>query len=117
MKIPKADEDSKEFFKLLLPEDSRITIRPMFGNISAFINGNMFAGVFGEELFVRLSDDEKEELLANKGASLLEPMKGRPMKDYVVMPRIWRKDQATLRDWIAKALDSTSKLPPKEAKK
>jgi TfoX/Sxy family transcriptional regulator of competence genes len=48
----------------------------MFGNISAFVNGNMFAGLFGNDIFVRLSDENRRELLEEKGASLLEPMKG-----------------------------------------
>jgi len=53
----------------------------MFGNISAFVNGNMFAGLFGNDLFVRLSKESRKELLEKQGASLLEPMKGRPMKE------------------------------------
>jgi TfoX/Sxy family transcriptional regulator of competence genes len=47
----------------------------MFGNISAFVNGNMFAGLFGNDIFVRLSDKSRQELLGEKGASYLEPMK------------------------------------------
>ena len=83
MNIPRADENSKEFFRSILPDNPRITIRPMFGNISAFVNGNMFAGLFGNDLFVRVSEESEKELLGKKGASLLEPMKGRPMKEYV----------------------------------
>jgi len=79
--IPRPDEKSKEFFRSLLPDDSRVTIRPMFGNTSAFVNGNMFAGLFGNDLFVRLSKESRKELLEKQGASLLEPMKGRPMKE------------------------------------
>ena len=90
MKIPRPDEGSKEFFGSVLPDDPRITIRPMFGNISAFVNGNMFAGLFGDDLFVRLSDESRKELLEEKGASLLEPMKGKHMKEYVVLPNAWR---------------------------
>jgi len=59
----------------------------MFGNISALVNGNMFAGFFGNDLFVRLSEESRRELLDKKGASLLEPMKGKPMKEYVVIPK------------------------------
>ena len=62
MIIPRPDEKSKEFFRSLLPDDSRVTIRPMFGNISAFVNGNMFAGLFGNDLFVRLSEERRKEL-------------------------------------------------------
>ncbi len=117
MNISRSDEDSKEFLRSVLPDDPRITIRPMFGNISAFVNGNMFAGLFGNELFVRLSDEGRRELLEKKGASLLEPMKGKPMKEYIVLPKAWRNQQETVRQWIARSLDWTSKLPPKKAKK
>ncbi len=62
----------------------------MFGNLSAFVNGNMFLGLFGNDLFVRLSGEDQLELLKMKGASVLEPMKGKPMKDYIMLPRAWR---------------------------
>ena len=89
----------------------------MFGDISAFVNGNMFFGVFGNDMFVRLSDNDRSELLKNKGASNLEPMKGRPMKDYVIMPSAWRDNPKTLKPWVSRALAWTSKLPPKKSEK
>ena len=117
MNIPRPDENSKEFFRAILPDDPRIMIRPMFGNISAFVNGNMFAGLSGNDLFVRLSEESRKELLEKKGASLLEPMKGKPMKDYVVLPKAWRNQNETTRLWISRSLAWTSKLPPKRTKK
>lgn len=117
MKIPSPDKESTELFRSLVPEDDRVTVRPMFGNISAFVNGNMFFGIFGNDLFVRLSIEDREELLKNKGASMLEPMKGRPMKDYVVVPKIWLDRPDTVRFWISKSLEWSSKLPPKKTKK
>jgi len=88
----------------------------MFGNVSAFVNGNMYAGVFGDDLFVRLPEPEGAELLKVKGASYFEPMKGRAMKGYVVVPKAWRGDAAKIRPWMSKALEWTSKLPPKPKK-
>ena len=117
MKVPRADEKSKEFFRFVLPDDPRITVRPMFGNISAFVNGNMFAGLFGDDLFVRLSEEKHNDLLENKDARLLEPMPGKPMKDYVVVPRAWLKQSDTVRKWIALSLDFASSLPPKKKSK
>lgn len=108
------DEKSKEFFRSVLPDDPRITVRPMFGNISGFVNGNMFAGLFGDDLFVRLSGEKHNDLLENKDARLLEPMTGKPMKDYVVIPRAWLKQPDTVRKWIALSLDFTSCLPKKK---
>ena len=101
MKIPKPDKASVDLFKSLVPNDPNITVRPMFGNISAFINGNMFFGVFGNDLFVRLNAEDQAELLREKGASNLEPMKGRPMKDYVIMPRAWKSEPKSMRVWIS----------------
>jgi TfoX/Sxy family transcriptional regulator of competence genes len=89
----------------------------MFGNISAFVNGNMFFGLFGDDLFLRLSGEDRSELLKSKGASVLEPMKGKPMKDYVVIPKTWRERPETVRAWISKSLGWSSKLPPKKTKK
>ena len=117
MTIPRPDKESTELFRSLVPEDDRVTVRPMFGNISAFVNGNMFFGIFGNDLFVRLSIEEREELLKNKGASVLEPMKGKPMKDYVVVPTTWRNRSETLNSRISKALEWSSQLPPKKTKK
>ncbi len=117
MNIPRADENSKEFLRSILPDDPRITIRPMFGNTSAFVNGNMFTGLFGNDLFVRLSEESRRELLDKKGASLLEPMKGKPMKEYVVIPKAWRNQHGTARLWVTRSLDWASRLPPKNTKK
>src|SRR5437660_4442649 len=117
LKIPRPDKESLDLFRSLVPKDDRVTVRPMFGNISAFVNGNMFFGVFGNDLFVRLSSEDQLELRKNKGSSMLEPLKGKPMKDYVVLPKTWRARPETLRSWISKSLEWSSKLPPKKAKK
>jgi TfoX/Sxy family transcriptional regulator of competence genes len=117
LKIPRPDKESVGLFQSLVPKDDRVTVRPMFGNISAFVNGNMFFGVFGNDLFVRLSGEDQQELLKNKGSSMLEAMKGKPMKDYVVMPKTWRARPETLRSWILKSLEWSSKLPAKKSKK
>jgi TfoX/Sxy family transcriptional regulator of competence genes len=117
MKVPRSDENSKEFFRSIIPDDARITIRPMFGNISAFVNGNMFTGLFGNDLFVRLPEESRKEILERKGASLLEPMKGKPMKEYVVIPKVWQNQHEIVKEWIARSLDWTSKLPPKKTTK
>ena len=115
-RIPRSDPASASLFRSLVPKDPQVTIRPMFGNFSAFVNGNMFFGVFGDNLFLRLSEEDRAEILKNKGAALLEPMKGRPMKDYVVVPRVWRDDPQTLQFWVSRSLDWSGSLPPKKKK-
>ncbi len=117
MKIPRPDEDSREFFKTIVPIDPRVTVRPMFGNLSAFVNGNMFLGLYGNDLFLRLSDEDRQELLKKKGTSVFEPMKGKPMKEYIMIPKNWRNRPEVVHSWISRSLDWASRLSPKKTKK
>ena len=117
MKIPRPDKKSIDFFKSLVPDEPRVTVRPMFGNLSAFVNGNMFFGLFGNDLFLRLSAEDRQELLKQEGARFLEPMKGRPMKDYVLIPKIWKNEPDTVQIWVSRSLFWSSKLPAKKARK
>ena len=47
VQIPKASDQDKERFRSLVPDDPGVVVKPMFGNLGAFVNGNMFAGLFG----------------------------------------------------------------------
>jgi TfoX/Sxy family transcriptional regulator of competence genes len=89
----------------------------MFGNLAAFVNGNMSVGLFGEDLMLRLSEPDRAELLKNKGATIFEPMKGRQMKEYVTVPRAWLSSPAKLKPWVDRSLEWAMKLPPKKPKK
>jgi len=44
-------------------------------------------------------------------------MKGRQMKEYVVVPRSWKRDPAKIKPWVAKSLEWSSKLLAKKAKR
>ena len=43
MEMPKASDAEKEHFRSVLPHHPEVVIKPMFGNLGAFVNGNMFA--------------------------------------------------------------------------
>jgi len=116
LKMPKSDSDTEEFFRSLLPEDKRVKVKPMFGHAAAFVNGNLFAGTFGKQVFVRLPDEEGRVLLKEDGASKFSPMEGRPMKGYVVTPDYWAATPAKARLWVLKSLTWVSALPPKKPK-
>ena len=102
MKFPHPSDKAKEFFKDVLPLDSRITVRPMFGNVAAFVNGKMFSGLYGDDLFVRLDEKDREALLKITGTRTFEPMKGRKMKEYIVVPKSWKNEK--VKPWIAKSM-------------
>ena len=111
---PRSGEAAREAFRALVPDDERITVRPMFGSVAAFAAGQMFMGLFADELFVRLAEPQREEVLAGGGAAL-EPMPGRPMREYVTLPD-WQRRPDDVRAWAARSLDYALSLPPKKGK-
>jgi TfoX/Sxy family transcriptional regulator of competence genes len=117
MSMPRTDAESKQFFADVIPGDPRIVVQPMFGSLAGFINGNMFTGLFGEQIFVRLPEKERQELLEVEGASEFSPMPGRPMKEYAALPDQWRHEPDKIRSWIETSLAWAETLPVKEPKK
>src|SRR5438105_1231495 len=113
MEMPKPTEADKEFFRSLVPEDPRVEVKPMFGNLGAFVNNNMFMGLFGADVGVKLDEDDRESLLEEKGAGPFGPAE-RPMGGYVALPRAWRSNPAKGRPWIKSALQHVASLPPKK---
>jgi TfoX/Sxy family transcriptional regulator of competence genes len=100
-------------FDHALPTTPSVTRRPMFGYASAFVNGNMFAGTFRETIVVRLAADDRVALLKLKGAAPFEPMKGRPMKEYVVVPASIVATPKALGSWIERGHQYALGLPAK----
>src|ERR1700740_2321741 len=102
MQMPKGSSEAAEAFRALVPPSDAVRVKPMFGHLAAFVNGNMFAGVFGEDLFVRVAEDDRAAILAGGGHDF-EPMPGRPMRGYVVLGAGWREDRDNTERWIATA--------------
>jgi hypothetical protein len=60
----------------------------MFGCPVYFINNNMFAGLHQDNLFIRLSETDRERVFTTyEGMCPFEPMKGRTMKEYGGVPK------------------------------
>src|ERR1700686_2634229 len=114
MKMPRPSEDAKAAFAKVVPDEPAVTLKPMFGQLSAFVNGNMFCGIFGDELIVRLPAEEIEKV-KKQGGRASEPMAGHKMGGYVVVPGNWRAKPPTA--LIKRALEETRKMPAKTAKK
>lgn len=87
--------------------------RKMFGFPAAFINGNMFAGLFNDKMTLRLSPDASASL---KGAIPFEIMPGRAMKGWFEVPQKILKSPKELNAWMEKALRFTKTMPEKGKK-
>lgn len=57
--------------------------RKMFGAPVYFVAGNMWAGVFGDGIFLRLPEQDRTILAEEGRARPFVPMEGRSMKEYV----------------------------------
>ena len=112
--MPKPSDEAKAALARVVPDEPAVTLKPMFGQLSAFVNGNMFCGIFGEELMVRLPDAETA-VVKKPGGRDFEPMPGRAMRGYVTVPSTWRTKPAATRTWIAASLQFARTLPPKAA--
>ncbi|MEP7203919.1 MAG: TfoX/Sxy family protein [Ilumatobacteraceae bacterium] len=96
-----------------MPDLAGVEVKPMFGNLGAFINRKMFMGLFGSDIGVKLPEEEREELLAEAGSGPFGPIE-RPMGGYVTLPGNWSADQAER--WIQAAHRAVAALPAKTAK-
>lgn len=72
----------------------------------------MFAGLYGSDVFVRLPEPDRAQLIA-EGASVFEHMPGRPMREYVKVPEAWRKEPQRERDWVPRSMQWVSQMPEK----
>jgi TfoX/Sxy family transcriptional regulator of competence genes len=113
MKFDKSPAWLVQLFDALQPEVGG-TRKQMFGCPVAFENGQMFAGLFGRGMFVRLGEKDRQALLASEGAHLFEPMMGRPMKEYVVLPPALLEDEQSVTAWLRRGLEYARSLPPKK---
>ncbi|MFH5822695.1 TfoX/Sxy family protein [Georgenia sp. AZ-5] len=107
MQVPRPSEEDKARFRALLPDDPRVEVRPMFGNLGAFIGGNMFAGLLGSDIGVKLPEDELADL-RRRGAGDFGPP-DRPMGGYVSVP-----EEGDARALLERAATHAATLPPKK---
>jgi TfoX/Sxy family transcriptional regulator of competence genes len=112
VKVPKPGDADRARFSSLLPDDPRVEVKPMFGNLGAFVHGNMFMGLFGPQIGVKLPDADQRELV-EAGGGPFGPEQ-RPMGGYVSLPSGCTGSDAG--PWIAKALAYVASLPPKKPK-
>jgi len=115
MHIPKPSEVDKATFRSVVPDDPRVEVKPMFGNLGAYVNGNMFMGLFGSDIGVKLSAADAATLMAMDGAGPFGPAE-RPMGGYVSLPVsfIGTPEAAA---WVGRALDHVGSMPAKQATK
>lgn len=112
--MPKPSEESKAALARVVPDEPAVTIKPMFGQMSGFVNGNMFIGIWGDELVLRLPEQEIAKV-KKQGGRDFEPMAGHKMSGYVLFGGEWKATPP--RALIKRALEEARKMPAKTPKK
>jgi hypothetical protein len=112
----KSPQPLVERFSAVLDRFPEAERKQMFGFPAAFVGGNMVTGLMGERWQVRLPEDAADKLLAIPGAGPFEPMPGRPMRGYYVLPQTIVNDDAAVESWIGRALAHGRTLPAKGPK-
>ena len=95
---------------------AHIEPRTMFGYSCVFANGYLCIGTHEVGIVVRLPEADRSAFVQQYAAQIFEPMVGRPMREYVVVPVDLYAKRVVLKKWARKSVDYVCSLPAKQAK-
>jgi TfoX/Sxy family transcriptional regulator of competence genes len=101
----KSPQSLIDLFDRSVPLAASVSRRKMFGYPAAFANGNLFIGLHQSDFVMRLSQDDRARFSAQYGERTFEPMKGRPMREYVRLPEELLTDTRKRASWIKRSLE------------
>ncbi len=96
----------------LMADAPDVSRRKMFGYPACFAGGHMFTGLHEDRWIVRLPELDQAELSA-LGGTAFEPMPGRAMRGFLVLPAELRNDDDAIDDWVGRALATARSMTPK----
>jgi TfoX/Sxy family transcriptional regulator of competence genes len=109
----KSPQSLIDLFDESVPSGNGITRRKMFGYPAAFANGNLFIGLHQNDFIMRLSKQDRARFTAEFGDRTFEPMKGRPMREYVRLPEELLGDARNRASWIKRSLRYAETIAPR----
>jgi hypothetical protein len=114
MSWEKSSTELVELLKRIVPAAPNIQQKPMFGYLCAFVNGNLFMGLFKQGMLFRLSPSDQVAFLDQQDTAYFEPVPGRKMSGYVICEDPFAAGEEEMTNWMKCALAFASKLPPKK---
>lgn len=116
MDMPKSPPALVERFDTVAAEHPEATRRLTFGYPCLYVGGNMVSGLFGSHWHVKLGAAETAELMRHDGAGPFEPMPGRPMTGFTLLPESIVADDREVRQWVERAIAHGATMPVKTPK-
>ncbi len=96
-------------------EEVGLEFRPMFGGIMSYARGRPFASLSNAGLALKLSREDREELIDKENA---QPLRynpdDSPSKSYTLVPESWHDEPDKLLPILEKSIDYCSTLPMKK---
>lgn len=114
MNFPLQNPEAVLKLKQIVAGHPGVTTRAMFGQTAFFVAGQMAGGTWGSRFMLRLSPEDRVAADAI-GCTPFDPMGGRPMSAYRLLPVDLAEPD--IRAWIGRAIAFTASLPPKPASK
>ena len=108
----KSPQSLIDLFDRSVPSGNSVSRRKMFGYPAAFANGNLFIGLHQSDFIMRLSEQDRASFVAEFGERTFEPMKGRPMREYVRLPEELLDDAPKRASWIKRSLQYAEAIAP-----
>ena len=112
----KSPPELVERFDVIAAEYPEAARRLTFGYPCLYVGGNMVSGLYESSWHVRLGVAATAELMAIDGAAPFEPMPGRPMTGFTLLPPAVVDDDAAIRRWVERAIAFGASMPPKVPK-
>ena len=106
------DEGVATRLQELFGDDDRVSQRKMFGGLALMFQGNMFIGVIGDELMVRVGKENHAAALAEPHAREMD-FTGKSLGGYVYVAAEGIAEDEELQRWCDRALSFARTLPAK----
>jgi TfoX/Sxy family transcriptional regulator of competence genes len=106
------DEELRQEVREHLGGMRDIEEKPMVGGTGFMWRGNLLCGVMGQDLLVRVAEDDYDRFVGEEGASPMV-MGGRTGKRWILVSRSIISRQPAMRVWIDRAKEFVGSLPPK----
>ena len=98
--------------------DMDLSFKAMFGGVSGYIQGRIFASLSNIGLALKLSDEDQILLLQEAEAKRLRYEPDAPeSKQYIVVPSASRDNNEVLTVWVKRSVDFVLSLPAPKPKK
>ena len=112
--MPTLSSEVTAAYETALPDDLRVKRKRMFDSPCAFVNRQMFFGIFEESLVARIGPERVQAMAEQAGMQVFMPSPGKQWNDYVQMDLT--VDPALFAELASEALSWAAALPKKGKK-